>query len=87
MSTMSLVVHVTRETRVLLDGRIEMRVRFPLPAHLPMKISWVMHRGFYSMTLPVDRTLLKIDPVWNSIRNRPNFQQLLSGPEQIGPNK
>jgi TolB-like protein/Tfp pilus assembly protein PilF len=30
---------------------------------------------------------LKIDPVWNPIRNRPDFQQLLSGPEQIGPNK
>jgi TolB-like protein/class 3 adenylate cyclase len=30
---------------------------------------------------------LKIDPVWDPIRNRPAFQQLLSGPEQIGPNK
>jgi TolB-like protein/Tfp pilus assembly protein PilF len=29
--------------------------------------------------------LLKIDPVWDPIRNRPDFQQLLSGPEQIGP--
>ena len=27
---------------------------------------------------------LKIDPVWDPIRNRPDFQQLLSGPEQIG---
>jgi TolB-like protein/Tfp pilus assembly protein PilF len=31
--------------------------------------------------------LLKIDPVWDPIRNRPDFQQLLSSPEQIGPNK
>jgi tetratricopeptide (TPR) repeat protein len=31
--------------------------------------------------------LLKIDPVWDPIRNRPDFQQLLSGPEQIGSNK
>jgi len=31
--------------------------------------------------------LLKIDPVWDPIRNRPDFQRLLSGPEQIGPNK
>jgi TolB-like protein/Flp pilus assembly protein TadD len=31
--------------------------------------------------------LLKIDPVWDPIRNRPDFQQLLSGPEQIGPTK
>ena len=35
----------------------------------------------------VSIALLKIDPVWDPIRNRPNFQQLLSGPEQIGPNK
>src|SRR5215831_6241769 len=31
--------------------------------------------------------LLKVDPVWDPIRNRPDFQQLLSGSEQIGPNK
>jgi serine/threonine protein kinase/Tfp pilus assembly protein PilF len=30
---------------------------------------------------------LKIDPVWDPIRNRSDFQKLLSGPEQIGPNK
>jgi tetratricopeptide (TPR) repeat protein len=30
---------------------------------------------------------LKIDPLWDPIRNRPDFQQLLSGPEQTGPNK
>jgi tetratricopeptide (TPR) repeat protein len=30
---------------------------------------------------------LKTDPVWDPIRNRPDFQKLLSGPEQIGPNK
>jgi TolB-like protein/Tfp pilus assembly protein PilF len=30
---------------------------------------------------------LKMDPVWDPIRNRPDFQQLLSSPEQIGPNK
>ncbi len=30
---------------------------------------------------------LKRDPVWDPIRNRPDFQQLLSGPEQIGLNK
>src|SRR5262245_6946143 len=32
-------------------------------------------------------TRLKIDPVWDPIRSRPDFQQLLSGQEQIGPNK
>jgi TolB-like protein/class 3 adenylate cyclase/Flp pilus assembly protein TadD len=30
---------------------------------------------------------LKIDPVWDPIRSRPDFQRLLSGPEKIGPNK
>src|SRR5437867_6497495 len=30
-------------------------------------------------------TALKIDPVWDPIRNRPDFQQLLSGSEQVGP--
>jgi TolB-like protein len=29
--------------------------------------------------------LLKIDPIWDPIRNHPDFQQLLSGPEQVGP--
>src|SRR4030095_15957827 len=31
--------------------------------------------------------LLKVDPVWDPLRDRPDFQQLLSGPEQVGPNK
>jgi hypothetical protein len=30
---------------------------------------------------------LKMDPVWDPIRNDPEFQQLLAGKEQIGPNK
>src|SRR5262245_8282921 len=30
---------------------------------------------------------LKMDPVWDPIRNRQDFQWLLSGKEQIGPNK
>jgi TolB-like protein/Tfp pilus assembly protein PilF len=30
---------------------------------------------------------LKVDPVWDPIRDRSDFQQLLLGPEQIGPNK
>jgi hypothetical protein len=29
----------------------------------------------------------KMDPVWDPIRNRSDFQQLLSGPEQIGPDR
>jgi len=35
----------------------------------------------------VSRARLKVDPVWDPIHDRPDFQQLLSGPEQIGPNK
>ena len=30
---------------------------------------------------------LRIDPVWDPIRNDPGFQRLLAGKEQIGPNK
>ncbi|MEY2575363.1 MAG: hypothetical protein QOF80_850, partial [Verrucomicrobiota bacterium] len=30
---------------------------------------------------------LKLDPVWDPIRNDPEFQQLLAGKEQIGANK
>ena len=30
---------------------------------------------------------LKIDPVWDPIRNGPGFQKLLAGKEQIVPNK
>jgi len=35
----------------------------------------------------VSIAVLRIDPIWAPIRNRPDFQQLLSGPEQIGRNK
>jgi hypothetical protein len=35
----------------------------------------------------ISRQQLKIDPVWDPIRNDPGFQQLLAGTEQIGPNK
>ena len=38
--------------------------------------------GFY-----VSIQQLKIDPVWDPIRQDPGFQQLLVGKEQIGPNK
>jgi serine/threonine-protein kinase len=50
-----------------------------------------MKRLRHMVSIPAGRhvsiALLKIDPVWDPIRNRPDFQQLLSVPEQIGPNK
>jgi hypothetical protein len=43
------------------------------------------------LSIPAGQTVsiarLKIDAVWDPIRNRSDFQELLSGPEQIGPNK
>lgn len=45
----------------------------------------------YLLSIPAGQSvsiaLLKIDPIWDPIRNRPDFQRLLSGSEQIGPNK
>jgi serine/threonine-protein kinase len=38
--------------------------------------------GFY-----ISIQQLKIDPVWDPIRNDPGFKDLLSSKEQIGPNK
>lgn len=37
--------------------------------------------------VPVSLNRLRIDPVWDPIRNEPEFQQLLAGKEQIGPLK
>ena len=43
------------------------------------------------LSVPAGETIsiarLKIDPVWDPIRNDPGFQQLLAGKELIGPNK
>ena len=43
------------------------------------------------LSIPAGETIsiarLKIDPVWDPIRNDPSFQQLLSGKELIGPNE
>jgi TolB-like protein len=44
-------------------------------------------RQFLSIPSGISIARLKIDPVWDPIRNHPDFQQLLTGPEQIGPNK
>jgi TolB-like protein/Tfp pilus assembly protein PilF len=44
-------------------------------------------RHLLSIPSGVSVARLKIDPVWDPIRNHPDFQKLLTGPEQIGPNK
>ncbi|HEX8898445.1 MAG TPA: hypothetical protein VF751_07090 [Chthoniobacterales bacterium] len=45
----------------------------------------------YLLSIPagvvVSLQRLRLDPVWDPIRNDPEFQQLLAGKEQIGPNK
>ncbi len=44
-------------------------------------------RHLLSIPAGISIARLKIDPVWDPIRNRPDFQQLLTRTEQIGPNK
>jgi tetratricopeptide (TPR) repeat protein len=44
-------------------------------------------RHFLSIPAGGSIAWFKIDPGWDPLRNRPDFQQLLSGPEQVGPNK
>jgi len=44
-------------------------------------------RHLLSIPSNISIVRLKIDPVWDPIRNRPDFQSLLSGSEQVGPNK
>jgi TolB-like protein/Tfp pilus assembly protein PilF len=43
------------------------------------------------LSIPAGETIsvtrLKIDPVWDPIRNDPGFQQLLTGKEVVGPNE
>ena len=43
------------------------------------------------LSIPAGETIsiarLKIDPVWDPIRNDPGFQELLAGKELVGPNK
>src|SRR4029434_3484620 len=44
-------------------------------------------RHLLSIPSGISIARLKIDPVWDPIRNHPDFQSLLTGPKQIGPNK
>ena len=38
-------------------------------------------------SVPLTPALLRLDPMWDPIRNDPEFQELLAGKEQIGPLK
>ena len=44
-------------------------------------------RHLLSIPSGISVARLKIDPVWDPIRNHPDFQKLLTFAEQIGPNK
>jgi hypothetical protein len=44
-------------------------------------------RHLLSIPSGISIARLKIDPVWDPIRNHPDFQKLLTGPGLIGPNK
>jgi len=69
---------------LLLAGLAEMEARTGATAE-----AIAILRGLLSVPAggSVSIARLKIDPVWDPIRNDPGFQQLLAGKEQIGPNK
>jgi len=61
-------------------AQIEARAGAPEEAIKRLRILLSIPAG-----VPASIAGLKTDPFWDPIRNRPDFQQLLSGPEQIGP--
>jgi hypothetical protein len=63
-------------------AQIEARAGAPEEAIKRLRLLLSIPAGYAA-----SRARLKIDPVWDPIRTRPDFQQLLSGTEQIGPNK
>jgi serine/threonine-protein kinase len=63
-------------------AEIEARTAEPAEAVKTLRRLLAMPIGFY-----ISIQQLKIDPVWDPIRQDPAFQQLLAGKEQIGPNK
>jgi len=69
---------------ILLAGRAEIKARTGATADAVA----ILRR---LLSVPAGQSVsiarLKIDPVWDPIRNDPQFQQLLTGEELIGPNK
>src|SRR5215471_2100730 len=73
---------ISGPTSQLVLAQIEARAGAPEEAINRLRRLLSIPAGDY-----VSSALLKIDPVWDPIRNRPDFQELLSGSEQVGPNK
>jgi hypothetical protein len=69
---------------VLLAGLAEIQARANDPAGAVKSLQRLLSIpiGYY-----ISIQGLKLDPVWDPIRNDPGFQQLLAGKELIGPNK
>jgi TolB-like protein/class 3 adenylate cyclase len=67
---------------IALGGLAEIEAR---TGHTIEAVKTLQHLLSIPAGLSIQR--LKMDPVWDPIRNDPGFQQLLAGKEQIGPNK
>jgi TolB-like protein/Tfp pilus assembly protein PilF len=63
-------------------AQIQARAGEPTAAVKTLQRLLAMPAGF-----SVSIAQLKIDPIWDPIRNDPAFQQLLAGKELVGPNK
>jgi len=63
-------------------AQIQARAGEPTAAVKTLQRLLAMPAGF-----SVSIAQLKIDPIWDPIRNDPAFQQLLAGEELVGPNK
>jgi TolB-like protein/Tfp pilus assembly protein PilF len=65
-------------------GLAEIEARTGETGEAVKSLRWLLS-GYIGGFVSIQR--LKIDPVWDPIRNDPGFQQLLAGKEVIGPNK
>jgi serine/threonine-protein kinase len=69
---------------VLLAGLAEIQARSNDPTGAVKSLQRLLSIpiGYY-----ISLQELKLDPVWDPIRNDPEFQQLLTGKESVGPRK